>query len=112
MIALNQPCDRPRHFSCRKAAMCRVLGIDRTGQSKVRWQEHQQLWKVPFGGSQRLRRILRHVTILTRRGGYGEANGFSKFNNTFDLIGAPRSMKMGNIRSPRRYDVGAYDTPP
>jgi hypothetical protein len=26
--------------------------------------------------------------------------------------GAPRSMKVGNIRSPSRYDVGAYGTPP
>jgi hypothetical protein len=27
-------------------------------------------------------------------------------------IGAPRSMKMGNIRSPSRYDVGGYGTLP
>jgi hypothetical protein len=27
-------------------------------------------------------------------------------------IGAPWSMKMGNIPSPQRYDVGTYDTPP
>jgi hypothetical protein len=30
----------------------------------------------------------------------------------FGVGGAPRSTKMGNIRSPSRYDVGAYGTLP
>jgi hypothetical protein len=32
--------------------------------------------------------------------------------NSVFRSGAPRSMKMGNILSPWRYDVGAFDTLP
>jgi hypothetical protein len=64
----------------------------------------------------------RHHLFLPSTGPAGSTCGWRRLDASFAHLpqqfraksrsGAPRSMKMGNIPSLERYDVGACDTPP